>query len=61
LPPALHPGIARVYSVKVGSLLAALSREKHPEVLQAARVLIEKVIVSPPENDADPPGAELIR
>lgn len=60
LPPALHPGIAQVYATKVNDLQAALTREAQPEALEAARALIDQVIVSPPETDGDPPGVELI-
>ena len=60
LPPALHPGIAGHYRQRVGTLQAALAGGGQPAALEAARSLIDKVIVSPPETDGDPPGIELV-
>ena len=59
-PPALHPGIAKQYRARVTSLRAALAHGDQPAALEAARSLIDKVIVSPPEIDGDPPGIELV-
>jgi site-specific DNA recombinase len=58
--PALHPGIADIYRRKVANLHEAISSADDHEVLEAVRALIEKVIVTPPDHDADPPGIELI-
>jgi hypothetical protein len=41
-------------------LHAALATHDHPEALEAARSLIEQVIVYPPETDKDPPRVELV-
>jgi hypothetical protein len=64
LPPvpsaALQPGIADIYRAKVAKLAALLSAGDHPEALEAARALIEKVIIHPPDTDDDPPGVELV-
>ena len=57
-PPALHPGMAEVYRNKVSGLRVALSDGRDSEALEAARALIDKVIISPPETDGDPPGIE---
>ena len=56
----LHPGIAQVYAAKVRNLAPALEKGENPEALEAARSLIDKVILHPPETDDDPPGVELI-
>ena len=58
--PALHPGISQVYAAKVRNLAHALEKGENPEALEAARSLIDKVILHPPETDDDPPGVELI-
>jgi site-specific DNA recombinase len=60
LPPALHPGIADSYRSKVAVLRQAMADENDPAALEAARVLIEKVIIAPPEHDDDLPKIELI-
>jgi hypothetical protein len=60
LPPALHPGIADMYAAHVGKLIAELANGSDAEALQAARPLIDKVIIHPPQTDGDPPGVELI-
>jgi DNA invertase Pin-like site-specific DNA recombinase len=57
---ALHPGIADVYAAKVATLASLLADGHHPEALEAARALIDKVIIHPPESDDDPPGVELV-
>ena len=58
--PALHPGIAELYAAKVRNLAAALAADDNPEALEAARALIDQVIVHPPDIDGDPPRVELI-
>jgi hypothetical protein len=58
--PVLPSNIAQVYATKVCELHAALANHEHPEALEAARSLIEKVIVYPPETDNDPPRVELV-
>jgi hypothetical protein len=44
----------------VRDLHAALTDRDHPEALEAARSLIEKVVVYPPETDNDPPRVVLV-
>jgi DNA invertase Pin-like site-specific DNA recombinase len=57
---ALHPGIAQVYSAKVCSLRSGLAEGRDPETLEAARALIDQVIINPPETDGDPPRIEVV-
>jgi len=56
----LHPGMSQIYATTVQNLSAALAERSQPETLEAARALIEKVIIHAPENKSDPPGVELI-
>jgi site-specific DNA recombinase len=58
-PPALHPGIANVYARQVDRLKQALAAGSDAEALEAARALIDKVVVYPPDTDGGPPGLEL--
>jgi len=60
-PPALHPNLAQVYADRVASLRRALDAKDGAEVLEAARALIDTVVVSPPPSDQpdDPPHIEL--
>jgi DNA invertase Pin-like site-specific DNA recombinase len=58
--PALHPGIADTYARKVESLGTTLENGQDPELLEAARALIDKVVIHPPNADGDPPGVELV-
>jgi DNA invertase Pin-like site-specific DNA recombinase len=58
-PPALHPNLAQVYADKVAALRHALAAEDGTEALEAARALIDTVVVSPPNDPSDPPGIEL--
>ena len=60
LPPALHPGIATLYRDRVQALQRALASARDPEILEAARALIDQVIISPPDNDDEPPRIELV-
>jgi site-specific DNA recombinase len=41
-------------------LNAALAAGRDPETLEAARALVDKVIIHPPETDDDPPRIELV-
>jgi site-specific DNA recombinase len=59
-PPALHPNLAEIYRARVTNLAVALDQGDDPEALEAARALIDKVIVSPPKHVDDPPEVELI-
>lgn len=58
--PALHPNLARVYAQRVALLRQALEGGEAPEVLEAARALIDKVVVRPGEEPDDPPEIELV-
>ena len=59
-PPALHPNLADVYRERVARLEHALADRDAPEALEAARALIDRVVVSPPSDPGDPPGIELV-
>lgn len=58
-PPALHPNIGQAYAARVANLREALDADDAEEVLEAARALIDRVVVSSPEGPDDPPGIEL--
>jgi site-specific DNA recombinase len=58
--PALHPGIAHTYAAKVEELREALMKGQDPEALEAARALIDKVIIHPANEDGNSPGIELL-
>jgi hypothetical protein len=58
--PALHPNLADVYRERVARLEQALADRDAPEALEAARALIDRVIVSPPSDPGSPPGIELV-
>jgi site-specific DNA recombinase len=47
-------------ATKVRDLNAALAAGCDPELLEAARALIDKVIIHPPQDDDEPPGVELV-
>ena len=57
--PALHPRLATVYRERVANLQAAIAGKAVPEALEAARALVDRVIVTPGTDD-DPPGIELM-
>ncbi|MBR0662239.1 recombinase family protein [Roseomonas oryzicola] len=59
-PPALLPNLAQVYAAKVAQLQSGLEAGKGQEVLEAARALIDKIIITPGAGPDDPPGIELI-
>lgn len=59
VPPALHPNLAEVYAKRVAALREALDAGDGEEVLEAARALIDTIVVSPPDDPSDPPGIEL--
>ncbi|MEO3475704.1 recombinase family protein [Roseomonas sp. CAU 1739] len=58
--PVLHLNLAQVYADRGATLRHAIDAGGGTEVLEAARALIDKVIVSPGEGPDDPPGIELI-
>ncbi|MBR0650005.1 hypothetical protein GXW78_10055 [Roseomonas terrae] len=55
------PNLAQVYAAKVAQLQSGLQAGKGTEVLEAARALIDKVILTPGDGPDDPPGIELVR
>jgi DNA invertase Pin-like site-specific DNA recombinase len=59
-PPALMPNLAQVYAAKVAQLQSGLQAGEGQEVLEAARALIDKVIITPGDGPDDPPGIELV-
>ena len=58
--PALHPNLSEVYAQRVAELRQALQGDEGAEVLEKARALIDKVVVSPPDDPEDPPEMELV-
>jgi DNA invertase Pin-like site-specific DNA recombinase/outer membrane lipoprotein-sorting protein len=56
----LHPGIAENYARKAGILTEALREGGDPEVLEAARALIDRIVIHAPRPDGGPPGIELV-
>lgn len=58
--PALHPNITEIYRREIARLRKGLSAEDNVEALEAARQLIDRIIVSPPEEDGNPPQIEII-
>ena len=59
-PPALHPNLAEVYRDRVAKLETVLAAQTAPEVLEATRALIDRVIIHPPKDPGGPPGIELV-
>ncbi len=59
-PPMLHPKIAETYARKVGILADALREGDDPEVLEAARAMIDRIVIHAPGPDGGPPGIELV-
>ncbi|GGJ40892.1 recombinase family protein [Neoroseomonas lacus] len=57
--PALHPDIAQVYAERVAELRQALDADDGSDVLEAARALVDTVVVSPPDDPGEPPIIEL--
>lgn len=55
----LHPSLAEIYRKAVDGLAKAVAAGPSREVLEAVRALIDRVIVSPPEDDG-PPRIELV-
>ncbi|GGJ35570.1 hypothetical protein GCM10011320_49150 [Neoroseomonas lacus] len=58
--PVLHPNLAEVYARRAAVLRDAIEGRNDPEVLEAARALVDKVIVSPGQGPDDPPEIELV-
>ena len=57
---ALHPNLAQQYRAPVAQLRTALARDDGVSALEAARCLIEKVLIYPPDDDGGPPKIELV-
>ena len=58
--PVLLPNIAEVYARRVAVMQAAIQGRNEPEVLDAARALVDKVIVGPGDGPGSPPEIELV-
>ena len=58
--PDLPDNLAARYRDEINHLIAALEDRTNLEVLDLTRRLIDRVIVTPPETDDDPPKIELI-
>ncbi len=52
--------MATVYRAKLAHLSPALAGPDHTEAREAARALIDKMIISPPTDPGDPHGIELL-
>lgn len=57
--PVLHPNLAKAYADRVAELRRALDADDGTEVLEAARALIDTVVVSPPDDPGEPSTIEL--
>ncbi len=60
LPPALHPGNATVYAARVNALSEAMQQADNRAALEAARALIDKIVISPPGDEGDPLIIEVV-
>jgi hypothetical protein len=58
--PILHADLSDVYRSKLSQLEEAMQGPDATEAREAARMLIDQVIVSPPPVDDDPPGIEVV-
>jgi DNA invertase Pin-like site-specific DNA recombinase len=58
--PALHPNLAALYRTRVARLEQALAAGDAPDVLEAARALIDKVVIYPPGEGGGGPRIELV-
>jgi Recombinase zinc beta ribbon domain len=58
--PALHPDLARLYAERVAELRRGLEAEDGAEALEAARALVDRVVVSPGPDPDGGPEIELI-
>lgn len=59
-PPRLHPNLAKVYREAVSDLRSAIERDDGVEALEAARKLVDRIIISPPPDGGGSPRAELV-
>lgn len=57
--PELHPNLAYVYRDKVALLREALEGPDAAEVIEVARALIDRIVISPPDDEGGPPGIEV--
>ncbi|MCB4825186.1 hypothetical protein [Roseicella aerolata] len=58
--PALRPNLAEVYRAQVEALHRAIAAGDTPDALEAARALIDRVLIHPPEDGGGPAGVELV-
>jgi len=59
-PPAIYPNVAEVYAKRVVDLQQAFDAKAEPEVVEAARALVDKVVINPAQGPDDPPDIELV-
>ena len=57
--PALQPNLAKAYANRLAEVRRALDADDGTEVLEAARALIDTVVVSPPDDPGEPSTIEL--
>ena len=58
--PVLPRDLALVYAERVGTLCRTIGAEGGSDVLEAARTLVDRVVVSPGQGPDDPPDIELV-
>jgi site-specific DNA recombinase len=58
--PLLHPKLAEIYRTRVADLHRVLASGDAPDALEAARALIDRIIVHPPGDGGGSPSVELI-
>jgi site-specific DNA recombinase len=58
--PHVRPNLGQLYRQRVAELRDALVGEGACEAREAARALISRIVISPPDGDRGPPGIELI-
>lgn len=58
--PQLHPSLAATYRAHLARLREHLKDPDATEALEAARALIDRVVITSPEHDGDPPAIELV-
>jgi hypothetical protein len=59
-PPRLPFDLGEVYRARVADLREMLAGGDASEALEAARVLVSRVVISPPDDEGGPAGIELV-
>ncbi len=59
-PPSLDVDLARKYREYLAGLHGAVHDKSNPELLEAARAMIERVTIFPGEGEGDPPELEIV-